>query len=150
MEDGGAAAAKGCACMCVLACCVSWCWGVVASWLVRPLKEVVHHSVVLGTACNSYGSWDRAGVCPSCKSLICSWLWLRLRPCSRCQNNRHVGISWFLRVMFQVGPAAPAPAPGDLEGSGARQSFPAPREGHPSNPWFRPHWRSAGGERTPD
>lgn len=68
-----------------------------------PLKEVVHHSVVLGTACNSYGSWDRAGVCSSCKSLICSWLWLRLRPCSRCQNNRHVGISWFLRVMFQVG-----------------------------------------------
>lgn len=68
-----------------------------------PLKEVVHHSVVLGTASNSYGSWDRAGVCPSCKSLICSWLWLRLRPCSRCQNNRHVGISWFLRVMFQVG-----------------------------------------------
>lgn len=68
-----------------------------------PLKEVIHHSVVLGAACNSYGSRNRTGVCPCCKSLVCSWLWLSLGPCSRCQYNRHVGISCILSVLFQVG-----------------------------------------------
>lgn len=68
-----------------------------------PLEEVIHHSVVLGAACNSYGSRNRTGVCPCCKCLICSWLLLSLGPCSRCQYNRHVGISCILSVLFQVG-----------------------------------------------
>lgn len=68
-----------------------------------PLEEVIHHSVVLGAACNSYGSRNRTGVCPCCKRLICSWLLLSLGPCSRCQYNRHVGISCILSVLFQVG-----------------------------------------------
>lgn len=68
-----------------------------------PLKEVIHHCVVLGAACDSYGSGNRAGVRPRCKCLICSWLRLSLGPCSRCQYNRHVGISCVLSVLFQVG-----------------------------------------------
>lgn len=68
-----------------------------------PLKEVIHHCVVLGAARNPYGSRNRAGVRPCCKGLVCSWLLLSLGPCSRCQNNRHVGISCVLTVLFQVG-----------------------------------------------
>lgn len=34
----------------------------------------------------------------------------------------------------------PRPARGDLEGSGARHSFPSPRGGHPFIPRLRPHW----------
>lgn len=68
-----------------------------------PLEEVIHHSVVLGATCNSYGSRNRTGVCPCCKGLVCSWLLLSLGPCSRCQYNRHVGISCILSVLFQVG-----------------------------------------------
>lgn len=68
-----------------------------------PLKEVIHHCVVLGAACDSYGSGNRTGVRPRCKCLVCSWLRLSLGPCSRCQYNRHVGISCVLSVLFQVG-----------------------------------------------
>lgn len=68
-----------------------------------PLEEVIHHSVVLRAARNSYGSGNRTGVCPCCKRLICSRLLLSLGPCSRCQYNRHVGISCILSVLFQVG-----------------------------------------------
>lgn len=38
----------------------------------------------------------------------------------------------------------PRPARGDLQGSGARHSLPAPRGGHPFNPRLRPHWVSDG------
>lgn len=68
-----------------------------------PLEEVIHHGVVLGAARNSDGSGNRAGVRPCCKRLVCSWLGLSLGPCSRCQYNRHGGVSCFLGVLLQVG-----------------------------------------------
>lgn len=66
------------------------------------LKEAVHYNIFLGTACSTVRSWDRAGVSqlqdPDLR-LAMAVLWTLFQIIQR----RHVGISWFLRVMFQVG-----------------------------------------------
>lgn len=70
---------------------------------VLPLEEIIHHGVVLGAPRHSYGSRHGAGVCPCCKGLVCSWLWLSLRACARCQYHRHGGVGCVLGVLLQVG-----------------------------------------------
>lgn len=68
-----------------------------------PLEEIIHHGVVLGAARHPDGSGDGAGVRPRRQRLVCGRLCLSLGPCSRCQYNRHGGISCVLSVLLQVG-----------------------------------------------